>query len=244
MIKIINPSILFSALSRNGRNGYDSHKYVYRGGIRTFFSMLIAAVTLGACSTMDTSPQGYYKKKNIDVPAISSFPFCSEYGCKKVEKISLSEEDWRDILEYYGDIAVDAESEREKISRTIGLFERKIGRFTGTDSDVYGTFHKMGKGQLDCVDESTNTTTYLMLLDKYGLLKFHYISMPDVRIPIIHYMGRWPHQTAVIIEKGTGVAYAVDSWFHDNGYAAEVVPLKKWKEGWKPEKHLRRGSDL
>jgi hypothetical protein len=89
--------------------------------------------------------------------------------------------------------------------------------------------------QHDCVDESLNTTIYLTLLEQKGLLRHHNVEDPTVRLPIIH-SGRWPHQTAVISEIETSKFYAVDSWFHDNGAKAEIVPLRKWKDGWKPKK--------
>ena len=28
--------------------------------------------------------------------------------------------------------------------------------------------------------------------------------------------------------------YAIDSWFHGNGHAAEVVEIGVWLEGWEP----------
>ncbi|MCB1563671.1 MAG: hypothetical protein KDJ75_08870, partial [Alphaproteobacteria bacterium] len=125
----------------------------------------------------------------------------------------------------------------------IGLFERVVGPRAGTDDDVFGTFGKVGPGQHDCIDESTNTTVYLSLLNQKGLIRFHSISAPDTRSPLFM-RGRWPHRTAVVFENGTGTAYAVDSWFHDNGFDAEVVPLQRWKEGWKPEKNLRKRRDF
>lgn len=125
------------------------------------------------------------------------------------------------------------EAERERIKTAIGLFEQKVGAKTGTSVDIHGTFFKTGKYQLDCVDESTNTTVYLSLLQQKGLIRFHRVEGPSVRLPLIH-AGRWPHQTAVITELNTSEFFAVDSWFHDNGAPAEIISLKEWKEGWKP----------
>ena len=87
-------------------------------------------------------------------------------------------------------------------------------------------------GQLDCIDETSNTTTVLELLDRAGLLVWHEVRGPMSRFFV--YDG-WPHTTAVIVETATGEAYAVDSWFHDNGQPAEVVPLEQWVAGWGPE---------
>lgn len=199
----------------------------------------LALAALTACSSLpEKPPQDYFKEKGAKPPAENSFTFCSQYGCKRLTPLEFSPAEWADIAQTYGPPAATAQEEREKIARTIGRFEQIIGARTGTDLDQAGTFRKIGKGQLDCVDESTNTTSYLLLLDGKGLLNFHTVAAPDTRFPIIH-AGNWPHQTAVMIEKDTQARYAVDSWFYDNGNPAVVLPLATWKEGWKPDKEFR-----
>jgi hypothetical protein len=117
------------------------------------------------------------------------------------------------------------------------MLEQKIGAKTNTANDVAGTFGTVGKYQLDCVDESTNTTIFLALLEKNKLLKFHKVSAPMARTPFTGLAGGrfWPHQTAVIFENASGQAYAVDSWFRDNGFPADIVNLNDWLYGWGPE---------
>mgnify|MGYP006950043666 CR=1 FL=1 len=45
----------------------------------------------------------------------------------------------------------------------------------------------------------------------------------------------WPHTTAVVEEVASGERWAVDSWFHDNGVAPEILELPRWKAGWSPD---------
>ena len=131
----------------------------------------------------------------------------------------------------------DAKSERTNIANAIGAFERIIGKKTGTSADIAGTYVQLGHMQQDCVDESTNTTTYLILLKKMDLLKFHNVNQLTSRPPILS--GRLgPHRTAVIIENDTQTKYAVDSWFHDNGQVAEIVELDTWRWGWHPDNSI------
>jgi hypothetical protein len=49
-----------------------------------------------------------------------------------------------------------------------------------------------------------------------------------------NFVDGWPHNTAVLIENGTGASYAVDSWFFANGVEPAIVPLDEWKAGWRP----------
>lgn len=194
--------------------------------------LALLALLLTAC-TVHTGYEGYLERRGITAAQTPErYDHCHGYGCKHISSVTLVMEDWRKIKTVMTPTQSPGK-ERINLAKAIGLFEKISGAQTGTHVDIRGTFKKLGNKQLDCVDESTNTTIYLMLLEQKGLLRHHYILPPDVRVPLIH-AGRWPHQTAVIAEKETGERFAVDSWFHDNGAAAEVIPLKQWKEGWKP----------
>lgn len=195
----------------------------------------VAAVMLAGCTSTPNSYQGYLANKGVALPTTSEIHQCHGYGCKFVTPVTLSESDWADIDNIFTPAPQTAGQERESIAEAVGLLESKAGAQTGTHEDIYGTFRKLGDRQLDCVDESTNTTSYLAAMKQRGLIRFHNIEPPDVRLPLIH-AGRWPHQTAVITETQAETSYAVDSWFHDNGSPAEVVTLAAWKDGWKPDK--------
>ena len=127
--------------------------------------------------------------------------------------------------------AKSARAERKKLAQSIAEFEKIVGQYNGTSEDIWGTFQKTGHKQQDCVDESTNTSIYLSTLKNRGHLNFHEVVIPQSRFPLM----KWPHQTAVIVEKETNISYAVDSWFHNNGMPPEIIELKIWKDGWKPQ---------
>jgi len=200
----------------------------------TAFSFLFALALTGCANELYPSLYYYMKEKKLPPVTEENFPHCEGYGCPIYKNVMLNKRDWKIIEKAYGKKARNAAEEREKAAQAIGAFERVVGPITGTDVDVAGTFGKTGKGQLDCVDESTNTTIYLMLLKQKGLLNFHEIEQPQVRWPIISGRG-WMHQTAAVTEKKTGSQYAIDSWFDDNGAAARVIPLEDWRNGWHPE---------
>lgn len=126
-----------------------------------------------------------------------------------------------------------APAERVAIGNAIGRLERIVGPKTHTDGDIGGTFRKTGEDQMDCVDESTNTTIYLVMMQNDRLLKFHRVQQPIYRTPMTT-MGTgkyWPHFTAVVTDNTTHIAWAVDSWARDNGFPAEVLPLRDWIDG-------------
>lgn len=158
---------------------------------------------------------------------------CYQHSCKRQVQIQLSSADVGHVLEVFGARAEDARAERRAIARAIAAFERLIGPKTGTDRDLGGTFPGTFRpGQMDCIDEATNTTRYLQFLDQTGLLRWHHVAKTATRLPLPR--GWWPHTTAVIREHATGKQFAVDAWFESNGYPPHIVDLTTWRRGWKP----------
>ena len=159
------------------------------------------------------------------------FPVCSGYGCERVHTVSLTETEWQWAVSPLAGTD-DAGAERAALARVIGRLERLVGPRTGTERNLGGTFRGVGRpGQMDCLDESTNTTTYLRMLAEAGLLPRHTVEQPRTRG---YFIFGWPHTSAVIRSLTDGDLYAVDSWFEDNGRPAHVVPLKQWRAGWRP----------
>ena len=193
---------------------------------------IIALVLLSGCASGLSDPSIVYSRLNIDTPSIEQFPHCRGYGCAKIDQVSLNDKD-KKYLQSLFENNTDTHQERYNIQNAVAYLEKTIGLKTGTSQDIAGTYLKLGNYQQDCIDESTNTTTYLMIIDQMALLKFHDVNALSSRPPILS--GRLgPHRTAVIVEKETGIKYAVDSWFHDNGVKPEIIEMDTWFWGWHP----------
>ena len=95
-------------------------------------------------------------------------------------------------------------------------------------------FEAAATGRMDCVDNSSNTTTYLSILRDIGELDGWSVSSPRVRKRFNFTAVHW---TAVIIDTETGVSWSVDSWYRPNGHLPMVMPLRSWiaeKKAWEP----------
>jgi hypothetical protein len=65
--------------------------------------------------------------------------------------------------------------ERRAIAYAIAWMERRVAPAVGTTTDR-PSMDFMGSGdesQQDCVDEATNTTSYLLVLERHGLIQHH-----------------------------------------------------------------------
>ena len=161
-----------------------------------------------------------------------SFQVCHGGSCDRVVTTGLLPDEWLAVVNAMTPAAPDPQTERRQLAEAIALFERSVGPKTGTAGDLGGTFGAFGKsGQMDCIDEATNTSTYLRIMAAAGLLRWHRVGATATRG---FFLLGWPHTTAVISETVSGKHFAVDSWFHDNGQPPEIVALDIWRWGWSP----------
>lgn len=194
---------------------------------------------LGTSFLFSTQASGFgfldqdHLKPWVDKPKRQRFSLCFNHSCKDTAILGLSEKQWAEIRKIFTPEPRSAEAERRAIAKAIGRLEILVAPRIKSQNDKGRNFQgSFAEGnQLDCIDESTNSTTYLNLMQQDGLLKFHRLRPTSTRGWLI--MGM-PHTTAVIRELDSGADYAVDSWFHDNGVPPEVLPLNQWSDGWNP----------
>mgnify|MGYP006292403543 FL=1 len=115
--------------------------------------------------------------------------------------------------------------------------EKRVAPTVGSEGDVGGLdlWNAGKRGQMDCIDEAANAASYLLLAEKRGYLRHHTVGRPVARGFFLD--GRYPHATAVIREKKTGEAFAVDSWREANGAPPVVMPLSEWFEESRAWRH-------
>lgn len=189
--------------------------------------LLIVGWFISGAAAADTFPPGV-----IGEPTPDRFSICHDGGCRSVRVLALSSAEWRSVAAIFEPPSRGPAEERLRIAQAIALFERILGPKTGTEADLGGTFTGLGRGgQMDCIDESVNTTTFLSLLRQSGLIRWH--SIED-RVTRGFFLFGWPHTTAVIRERTSGRRYVVDSWFEDNGNLPYIIPLEPWRRGWRP----------
>jgi hypothetical protein len=168
----------------------------------------------------------------ISKPTPDAFSDCFNHSCQTVEARSITHQEWQHFVTPLETQSESAEKERVAVARAIAIMEEIVGPKTGRVQDLGRNLRGFGKtGQMDCIDESTNTTTYLYMLEQAGYLKWHTLVDRSTRFGIFIGM---PHATAVIEDINTHTRYAVDSWFFDNGIPPAIIELSAWKKGRDP----------
>jgi hypothetical protein len=174
----------------------------------------------------------FVREDIITDPDPARFNICYNHSCDRLAWAKLDTQQWQRLRALFAPPAGTPSGEREQIRAAIALFESIVGAMTGTAGDKGRNWTGFGlPGQMDCIDESTNTTIYLRMLQKAGVLHWHDVADRSTRWSLFS----WPHTTAVIEERASQKRWAVDSWFLDNGEPPYVLPMQIWKDGWQPQ---------
>ncbi|MFQ5850871.1 MAG: hypothetical protein ACE5JU_09820 [Candidatus Binatia bacterium] len=192
-----------------------------------------AGAVLAACATLDKAPEAYLSKYNVTNPQPVQFPACYSFGCSDSKMVRLTDQEWAEVRTIFDPRPTDAEAERARVAKAVALIETIVGPQANTSGDRgRNASGSNGSHQLDCIAETVNTTTFLFMMQEDDLITWHRLRYPQHR-GLLDFL--WPHNTAVLVEKTTGSAFAVDSWFFDNGQPPAIVPLDVWKKGYQPE---------
>jgi hypothetical protein len=177
-------------------------------------SMLSATSCLGCNASHPLPPAS----KPVSLDAIPI-----EYDDHVQRVFAVSPAQWQEIAALFTEVH-DAPLERAAIGLAVARLEQIAGEQTPIWRDGRKN-HGAGPGETDCLDESTNTTTFLRLMREQGLLKHHRVMTKAFRSPLQLDI----HWTAVVQDAQTGQRWVIDSWYNANGIPPIIQPLDDWK---------------
>ena len=199
--------------------------------------VLLAAGLCGCVSGGGSDWRIHYVSFGATPPEGNRVTVCHAYTCKMQDTYTFSKSDLAEIaaLMQRTKRGNTPHEERRAVAYAIANMEVKVGNKLGIDDKAGMQFSASGNpSQQDCVDEATNTTSYLLVLYANGLIKQHSVEAPMskenlakgiVKLNPVQY---WPHFSAVLQETKTGQKYAVDSWLFDQGENPAVVKVEDW----------------
>ena len=171
-----------------------------------------------------TSTSGEYAVSSAG--AAARFEVCHGFGCHFKSELDFGAADARRLSSIMAAGASSARAERAAVSKAVRYYEKRAAGVIGIPDQPKSNasqYHR--RGQMDCVDESTNTRSLLLYLERRGLLKHHTVDRNVTRGFLID--GRYPHATAVLRD-GSGEKWAIDSWYEPAGGPPDVRPLSEW----------------
>jgi hypothetical protein len=200
---------------------------VVAGLCRPVFALVVASALAGCAYGGLGPPQPHYLQFNAEAPHGNTVTVCSAYGCRHKSPFTFTHHDIATLTTLMAaNRNQTATDERKAIAKAIAWIENRVGRENGTWKDRAGIdFSAAGDPtQMDCVDEATNTTSYLSVLAAHGLLNHHEVLSPMAKDGV----GRWTHYFAIIREKASGQRWALDSSMRANGQEPIIMQAEKY----------------
>jgi hypothetical protein len=208
-----------------------------RGGERTvwcclaaFLADLILGCALSPAYSLELSaPQAaLYSTVSIFPPSAQRMTVCYGFVCRRREMLDFTPGDRNALTQILAAGHASAAAERAAVQKAVIWFDRRMGPVIGTSKRVAKADIRAldDKHNYDCWDTTRNTTSLLLVLQQWGLLKYHVVGDP-------HYRGnalvlQTPHNTAVLVERATKVEWVVDMWPRGYAQSPDVMTVEKW----------------
>ncbi len=212
----------------------DSHKHMYFSNkkfkkVSRGLVLAIAAVGLSACMSQINRPTStwYAQMGGIENKGDTLY-ICHGFGCEYRTAVTFSQKDQRRLRAILKRGSRSPEAERAAISKAVQWQEKRVGPVVGSFNDIGGLDMSNGnvRGQMDCIDEATNTTSLLAYAGSQGWLKYHRVARPASRG--FFFDGKYPHASAVVVDTTTDVPWVVDSWRLSNGEPPDILHMSRW----------------
>ena len=191
--------------------------------------VILAIAPLPASAAELSSAQAaIYSSVSIYPPSASAMTVCYGFVCRRREMLNFTPADRSALTQILASGHGSAAAERAAAQRAVIWFDRRMGPIIGTNKRVANADVRSmdAAHNFDCWDTTRNTTSLLLVLQQWGLLKFHTVGDPHYRgNPLVMQL---PHNTAVLIDRATKVEWVVDMWPRGYAQPPDVMTLAQW----------------
>jgi hypothetical protein len=189
---------------------------------------LLAASSPAHALELSAPQAALYSTVSIFPPSAQRMTVCYGFVCRRREMLDFTAGDRSALTQILATGRASAAAERAAVQKAVIWFDRRMGPVIGTNKRVAKADFRYfdDKHNYDCWDTTRNTTSLLLVLQEWGLLKYHLVGDP-------HYRGntlvlQTPHNTAVLVDRATKVEWVVDMWPRGYAQAPDVMTVEKW----------------
>jgi len=193
-----------------------------------FVGAIVSAALVVGCANV-VPPEEFLTDRQIKMPDANGMTVCAGDTCARRREIVLTQIDRQKLRSFFDGDVSHAREERTRLKMAIDWLEHRTGvhtkrppveRLKGRKlKEAFWNYHS-------CIDDTSNTTIFLITLQKMRLMRLHDVAGPAYRGLMID--GKVPHFTAVIREKKSNVKYSIDTWLYTTGEPVIVKPLSDW----------------
>jgi hypothetical protein len=171
-----------------------------------------------------------YSSVSIFPPTAKSMTVCYGFVCRRREILDFTPGDHSALTQIMVAGRASAAAERAAAQKAVIWFDRRMGPILGTNKRVASADIRAmdDKHNFDCWDTTRNTTSLLLVLQEWGLFKYHTVGDPLYRGNALVF--QLPHNTAVLVERASKVAWVVDMWPRAYAEPPDVMTAEKWSK--------------
>jgi hypothetical protein len=185
------------------------------------------ALLVSGCSVIPASK--FVDRYGEPNPTPENLTLCEGYSCRFGTHVALSPAEWTQVKALFEPPAKEAATERDQVARAVETLDLLVAQHAGTAVQQRRDWINKGDpSQVDCVDHTVNTVTYLRLFFNAGLLHWNHPGEPAHRGSII---GWDVANTAALVENDSNRGYSIDTALGDVGLPPYVVPVEQWIAG-------------
>ncbi len=200
------------------------------------FPVVVIAAALGfmsvvpPASAMQLSPQQseLYTSVSINPPTAEEMTICYGFVCRRRATLDFTASDKVELTKILAAGKANAPAERAAVQKAVIWFDKRVGPMIGTTNRVANADIRSGAaaGNFDCWDSTRNTSSFLFVLQEWGLLKHHMVGNPRYRGNILAM--QLPHNTAVLVENESKIEWVVDMWTTKYMQPPDVMLVETW----------------
>jgi hypothetical protein len=183
----------------------------------------------GASALELTPPQAdLYSSVSINPPSATQMTICYGFVCRRRAILDFSAADRTALTQILASGKANAAAERAAVQKAVVWWDKRVGPMIGTSTRVAKADIRAGSDatNFDCFDTTRDTTSLLLVLQEWGVFKYHTVGNPRYRGN--PFALQTPHNTAVIVDKASHVEWVVDLWPKKYAEAPDVMPVEKW----------------
>jgi hypothetical protein len=191
-------------------------------------ALLLHGASPAAAVELSAPVAALYSSVSIFPPSANSMTVCYGFVCRRREMLDFTPADRSALTRIMAAGQASAANERAAVQKAVVWFDRRMGPVLGTDKRVARADFRYfdDKHNYDCWDTTRNTTSLLLVLQEWGLLKHHVVGEPRYRgNPLVL---QTPHNTAVMVERANKTEWVVDLWPRGYLQPPDVMTVEKW----------------
>jgi len=169
-----------------------------------------------------------YNSVSVFPPTSSQMTVSYGLVCRRRYIYDFDAQDRAALTKILGTGKASAAAEREAVQNAVVWWDKHMGPLLGTDHREARADFRASDPLInfDCWDTTRNVTSLLIVLQDWGLLKYHSVDDPKYRGNVL--VLQTPHNTPVLRENDNGSKWVVDLWTVGYGEKPEVMPVDQW----------------